>query len=221
MPFKQTFKAIIFDLDGTLVNSLSDIAGAMNKTLEEYGFPTHSLEDYKYFIGNGIRKLVERSLPENQRTPEMQERCTETMLKEYRKVPVGKTHLFDGIPELLDVVSQKGLKMSILSNKADVLTQEIYKVLLSKWNFEVVLGASDRFPTKPSPESAVFIGQSMSVPFSEILYVGDTNTDMQTATAAGFFPVGATWGYRTEAELLEAGAKYIVHKPMDLTELIK
>ncbi len=212
----NTIRTIIFDLDGTLADSLADIADAMNNSLVHFGYPVHDYQAYKYFVGNGIKNLVYKSLPEDKKDEENVMKCLEVMMEGYRKSYAEKTTLYDGIPELLDLLSEKKIKMAILSNKADELTQKICAKLLNKWHFEIILGATEYFPRKPNPESALYIAKEMAVLPQDILYLGDTNVDMQTANAAGMFAVGVTWGFRKREELLENGAKAIIDQPSEL-----
>lgn len=212
------YHAVIFDLDGTLVNSLADIADAMNKVLADNDFPTHQEGTYKVFVGDGIRNLVVRSLPEAARTRETVDRYFNNMLEEYRQSFTRKTHLYEGIPALLDELSKRGIKMSILSNKADFFTQKVVEKLLGNWKFELVMGAGEQFPRKPDPAAALFMAESMRVSANKILYLGDTDTDMITATAAGFTAIGVSWGFRKKEELLAHGAKRVIDIPIQLLE---
>ncbi len=216
----NSIRAIIFDLDGTLVDSLIDIADAMNRTLMHFNHPVHDYDAYKIFVGNGLKTLVYRCLPEDKKDEEHVEECLRHMMREYGKTYADKTHLYEGISEMLDQLSERGLKLAILSNKADELTQKICSQLLSQWNFEVIMGASERFPRKPEPDAALFIAKTMHIATENILYVGDTNVDMKTANAAGMFAVGVTWGFRTRKELEENDAKAIIETPLELIELL-
>ncbi|MDR0661687.1 MAG: HAD family hydrolase [Prevotellaceae bacterium] len=210
----------IFDLDGTLVDSLADIGDAMNRVLAEAGYPTHSYDSYRFFVGNGIRNLVIQSLPESSRTDDIVEKCYSRMLADYGQNYINKTHLYSGISQLLDNLTAKNIKLAMLSNKADAITQKVYKELLSKWSFEVVMGASDSFPRKPDPSSALYITKTVGVTPNVACYVGDSNVDMETARAAGFIAIGATWGFRSKSELIEAGAMYTIDKPIELMALL-
>jgi len=219
MNIMKNYQAIIFDLDGTLINSLEDIADAMNYTLAAFGFPTHNYDAYRYFVGNGLMNLVRVSIPqsalENQHLLQL---CFEMMMDKYQKCLIHKTRLYPGMKELLDVLTSKKLKMAVLSNKADQLTQHICNALLKEWPFDVIIGASEDFPRKPDPNSALFIAKKLNLSPENIIYVGDTDIDMKTANAAGMFPVGVTWGFRTKEELQKAGAKWIIDKPLELVE---
>ncbi|GHS99929.1 phosphoglycolate phosphatase [Bacteroidia bacterium] len=213
---KHPFSAVLFDLDGTLIDSLYDIAHAMNHTLERFGYPVYPLEDYNYFVGNGLKNLVQKCLPEDKKEKIYVEETLAAMMEEYEQSCIHKTVLYDGIPELLDALTANHYKLAVLSNKADPLTQKIAKQLLSRWKFEIILGANDNFPRKPVPDAALFIANTMQIAPENILYLGDTNIDMQTAHAAGMYPVGVSWGFRPKKELEENGAKFIIDYPTDL-----
>lgn len=214
------YKGIIFDLDGTLVNSLEDIADSMNSVLQENNLPTHPLEAYKLFVGKGIRNLVHQAIPEEVREEELIDNCYKSMVDVYRRNSTKKTRLYDGIAEMLDELSARGLKLAILSNKADGLTQRIVSDLLSAWNFEVVTGLRIEAHKKPNPLVALQISEKFGVLPEEIIYVGDTSTDMLTATNAGMFAVGVLWGFRTKDELVRSGAKYLISNPMEILSIL-
>jgi phosphoglycolate phosphatase len=212
-------QAVIFDLDGTLADTLADIADTMNRTLREYGYPQHPYTAYKYFVGNGLKNLVNKSLPEQARTEEITDMCLNRMLADYEEHYIVKTRLYDGIPELLDALCPQDIKLAVLSNKADSITQKICAQLLSKWKFEIIMGANEQFPRKPDPASALYIARTMGVISENIFYLGDSNVDMRTANAAGFFAVGVSWGFRPKEELAESGAEKIIDKPSELLDL--
>lgn len=214
------FSAVIFDLDGTLADSLHDIADAMNQTLTHFNYPIYPYEDYKYFVGNGLRNLVTQCLPEGKNSEKEIDEALSVMMKNYGENYVSKTKLYPGISELLDELTARGYKMAVLSNKADELTQRICEVLLSKWKFEMILGANDMYPRKPAPDAALFIAKKMGISSWKFLYLGDTNVDMKTADAAGMYAVGVTWGFRTRKELEENGARVIIDQPADLLKVI-
>ncbi|MDR0815511.1 MAG: HAD family hydrolase [Bacteroidales bacterium] len=214
----MAFKAVIFDLDGTLADTLEDIADTMNRALAANGFPTHSYDAYRFFVGNGLKNLVAKSLPEAARTKTAIKDCHAQVVADYAQHYINKTRLYDGIPALLDCLSQAGFKMAVLSNKADAITQKICGDLLQRWHFAAILGASERFPRKPNPQAALFLVAEMGVAPAEVLYLGDSDVDMHTATAAGFYPVGVGWGFRPVEELLNSGARKIIQHPMELFE---
>ena len=214
------YKAVLFDLDGTLINSLQDIADSMNRVLASYGFSTHGYEDYRLFIGKGLKNLSERALPENKKDEETINAVFHDLMKDYARNVVKKTVLYNGIPELLDKLVERNILLAILSNKAHELTISIAEKIISKWNFEVIMGSKDGIPRKPDPSGALICCKELGVLPEQILYLGDSGIDMQTATAAGMFPVGVTWGFRGREELLEKGAKFIIDQPVQLLELL-
>ena len=218
---KTTFKAVIFDLDGTLVNSLHDIADSMNRVLAAKGFTTYDYDSYRYFIGRGLRNLVGKTLSEEQRTEENITELYAELLEDYKKNLLQKTVLYKGISDLLDALKEQGLKMAIFSNKADNFTRKIARELMSSWKIDYVLGSKEDIPRKPDPTGALMICKILEVFPDEVLYVGDTSVDMNTATAAGFYPVGVTWGFRSKEELLDSGAKTIIDEPLELLGLLK
>lgn len=210
------YKAIIFDLDGTLINSLEDIADAMNKVLNDNNYPTHNYESYNYFIGNGIRKLVSRALPVDKQNEI--DRCYEAMMTIYGENCIQKTKPYEGIQTLLNELSSRNIPLSVLSNKSDILTKKITESIFPKY-FEPVIGLTTEELKKPNPTTAIQMSNSLNCAPSEIIFVGDSGIDMQTATQAGMLAVGVSWGYRTKDELLLEGAKFILNHPLDLMEL--
>jgi phosphoglycolate phosphatase len=216
----MNFKAVLFDLDGTLLNTIEDLADSTNAALSRFGYPTHNLESYRYFIGSGVRNLIKKALPEKlQSNNNIIEQCLEEMRKQYSVRWADKTRPYNGIPELLNTLAQMGIKMCILSNKPDDFTQIIAAKLLSPWKFEEVWGERRGVPIKPDPTSAMKIAQLMGLHANDCIYLGDSGTDMQTGNAAGMYPVGAAWGFRTATELEEAGAKMIIYHPSELLKL--
>lgn len=223
------FKAVIFDLDGTLLNSLVGIADAMNRMLADLGYPTHPLDSYRYFVGGGIRVLVEMAMPEEWRrkqgTGEALNQALDRLASDYRDVYEqtwrGKSDPYNGIPELLDRLSRSKIKMAVLSNKLDDFTKRMASELLPRWRFEAVLGVRTGIPKKPSPQSSLEIASLMALEPREIVFLGDTMVDMQTAVNAGMYPVGACWGFRDAVELETHGAKNLVHHPLELLEIIE
>ncbi len=214
------FKAIIFDLDGTLLDTLEDIGDSLNRTLEKFGFPVHTLDTYRYLVGDGVPVLVERALPETKRNDKNIRACTQEFKEDYRRNWNVKTRQYDGIDEMLDSLKAHGMKMAVLSNKPEYYTKRCVTELLPDWNFDIVLGQRDDVPQKPDPAGAIEITGYMKILPEEFLYLGDTAVDMNTATAANMFAVGALWGFRSKEELLENGAKVVIEKPQDIMGLL-
>lgn len=214
------FKAVLFDLDGTLLNTLDDLADSMNNSLKRFGFPPHPVDTYKYLIGDGLRNLVFRALPEQNRDETTINKIATAEREEYGRNWASKTHPYEGVPELLDALTARKIAICILSNKPDDFTHVIVQKFLSNWKFAAVQGQSKDTPVKPNPTGANQIAQKLGLAPAEFLYVGDSNTDMQTANAARMFPVGVLWGFRPKDELIEAGAKALIERPQDLLNLV-
>ena len=214
------FKAILFDLDGTLLDTLEDLGTAANRVLEKNGFPVHTLDAYRHFVGDGVVVLMRRVLPEDKRNDDTIRVCVQAFREEYGRNWNVKTRPYDGVPEMLDGLLARGMKMTVLSNKPDELTKQCVTVFLPKWNFNIVMGQSNSFPLKPDPAGAKGIAQCLNIPPSHFIYLGDTAIDMKTAVAAGMFPVGALWGFRTGKELLENGAQVLIKRPLEILNLL-
>lgn len=214
------FKGIIFDLDGTLVNSLEDIADAMNKVLQSLDYPTHSYDDYQYFIGSGLRNLVSKALPETNNDENQIEKSLNSMIDVYRDNCTNQTKSYQGIVELLNELKSRKLKLGVFSNKADALTKEITKALFPDV-FDPIVGLSTESLKKPNPFKALEISKSWGLQPEEMIFVGDSGIDMQTATNANMHAVGVSWGYRPEKELMENGAQHILNHPLDLIPILQ
>lgn len=212
-------KGVIFDLDGTLVDSLKDIANAMNTVLLKLDYTTHSYEQYQFFIGSGLRNLVSKSLPEIHRNENQIEHCHNLMVEGYRDYCIIETKPYEGIIALLDYLVSQNIKLGVFSNKSDELTKKIVAALFPNY-FESVVGLSTEALKKPNPSEALYISKSWEFNPEEIIFVGDSGIDMQTATNANMQAVGVSWGYRPQEELIAEGAKHIINHPSDLIEII-
>ncbi len=212
-------KAVIFDLDGTLLNSIIDIAESMNEVLEKNNFPTHTIDEYKFLIGKGIDNLAIDSLPNKVPKVDYPKYCKQ-IREVYDKRWMLKTKPYDGIIELLNELTKRKVKIAILSNKPQNYTELVVKHLLPDWKFDCVLGAREGVPIKPNPQAVIEIIEKFGLMPADFLYVGDTNIDMQTANAAKLTAVGVSWGFRPVKELLAANANYIIDKPMELLNLL-
>lgn len=213
-------KYIIFDLDGTLVNSVYDLADSVNFVLEQNGYETHPLESFYYFVGNGTLKLVERALPENKRQREEIERVHTQFAEYYAKNYLNKTIPYDGIQNLLDELNKQSIEYAVASNKTDIFTREIIEKLFPDKQFDMVVGKKASNPTKPNPKIVYDILEGKDLKPHEILFVGDSNVDVETGHNANIKTVGCLWGFRGEKELKEAGADYLISSPSELLEII-
>ncbi len=214
------FKAIVFDLDGTLLDTLEDLADSTNAALAAMGLPEHPVDAYRYFVGDGLENLVRRTMGSRAGDPAEVARGVELARREYARRWADKSKPYAGVPELLDELTARGIPMAIFSNKPDEFTQLCVTRLLPSWRFAAVRGATAEFPKKPDPAGALAVATKLGVAPADVLYLGDTNTDMRTAIAAGMYPVGALWGFRTADELRDAGAAVLVKSPMDLLAVL-
>ncbi|TDD94122.1 HAD family hydrolase [Flavobacterium cellulosilyticum] len=213
------FKGVIFDLDGTLVNSLEDISDAMNAVLQGLHYPTHSYTAYQYFIGSGLRNLVSKALPDTHNNANQIDICYDLMIEVYSNSCTNKTKSYDGIFELLDHLSSNNIKLSVFSNKSDELTKQVTATIFTNY-FESIIGLTTELLKKPNPIKAIEISEIMGLKPEEIIFVGDSDIDMQTARNANMFAVGVIWGYRSKEDLLSSGAQYILNHPSDLIALL-
>jgi len=209
------YPAAMFDLDGTLLDTLDDLADSMNRALEAMGFPPHPVDAYRYIVGSGVREMARRSLPEDARDDETIDALAELKQQEYTRNWADKTRPYDGVPEMLDALRAGGIRMAVLSNKPDGFTRLAVEKLLPDWDFDVVRGAADGTPHKPDPTSALEIVEAFGLQPADVFYVGDTDVDMQTAVRAGMFPAGVLWGFRTADELTANGARVLLERPAD------
>ena len=212
-------RLIVFDLDGTLLNSLEDLADSANWVLEQHGFPTHPVDAYRYFVGDGVRKLIERILPQEERTEARIEQCRQEFVAYYKVHMEDKTSVYEGITELLVELKNRGLKIAVATNKVHVAVAPLMAKYFPNIRFDAMIGQREGVPVKPAPQIMFDILKETGCEPSEALHVGDTATDMQLAHNAGVTPVGVLWGYRPLEELREAGAKFIIEKPEELLGL--
>jgi phosphoglycolate phosphatase len=214
------YTAIIFDLDGTLLNTLDDIADAANSVLDDRGFPRHEPDAYRVFVGDGVKVLISRILPVDNRDSQTITECVQAFGKIYGRLWDQKTRPYDGVVDLLDQLSARGIPLSVLSNKPENFTQRCINKFLPRPHFEVILGDNGQIARKPDPEGALMIAAQLGIPTENFIFVGDTPIDMKTAAAAGMHPVGVGWGFRKAQELIDAGAKKIIDHPLQLLDLL-
>ena len=213
--------SVLFDLDGTLLDTLADLANSWNRSLQTLGFPAHPVQAYRYFVGDGVQMLLERALPQGHRDEDTIARCKVAYVEDYAKNWNRDTRLYEGMAELLDALTERKIRLAVLSNKLHEFTSMCCQHYLARWKFDVVLGQSSDRPRKPDPAGALEVARRMNEKPGRFIYVGDTATDMQTATSAGMYPVGALWGFRTAQELQAAGARVLIKHPMELLDLLE
>jgi len=195
---------VIFDLDGTLADSLADIASAMNRTLRAHGFPVHPVSAYRTFVGEGVRKLVERALPPG--SEGLREAFVADYQADYAENLLNETRLFPGIPEVLDRLRSARIPVAVLSNKPEEPTRRLVDALCGRWEFRAVFGERPGVPRKPDPAAALVLADALAAPPGSVAFVGDTSVDMLTARAASMRAVGVLWGFRPN-EVLASGAE--------------
>lgn len=214
------FSAVIFDLDGTLLYTLEEIAAATNAALVRVGYPEHSVDAYRQFVGSGAKKLAWRVLPKEKQCHEECEALYAVLGEEYARSLNTIARPYDGVREMLMAFAAAGKQLAVLSNKPDELTKAAVKKYFPTVDFFVVQGGLPDVPLKPVGDSAIGIAAKMKIDPEQIIFVGDSDVDMQTAQNAGMIPVGASWGFRGSEELKAAGAKIVLEAPIDLESLL-
>ena len=214
------YEAVIFDLDGTLVDSVADIAAAANTALGARGFAGRGVDEYKLFIGGGAEEMIKKALPPDA-SPADIAACLEGFMTSYRKAFDVRTKLYDGMDKLLCSLCDRGVKLAVLSNKPQEMTSKIALSLLSRWEFAEVVGHSESTPRKPDPAGAEGVCRRMGVAAGKTALVGDSAVDMQAAVAAGMLPVGALWGFRDRDELVRSGARHVIGRPAELAGVLE
>jgi len=212
-------KAVLFDLDGTLVDSLDDIADTGNRILREYGYPPREANEYKYLVGNGFNILMERLFPKDFISKEKLIAMREIWRSHYGAHCLDKTRAYAGMPETLEALFESGIRLGVITNKPDEQAQKIIGALFKNGLFDCVSGIAEGVPVKPDPYLCFKAFDIIGVKNFECLFVGDTSVDIKTAINSGCVPVGALWGFRTEDELINAGASHLIKKPSDLLAL--
>ena len=213
----MTFRAVVFDLDGTLINSLADIATATNRVLRAKQFPEHPLEAFRTLVGDGVRTLFERALPDTaEGSDTIVDECVADFKREYDQCWHEQSHLYEGIADALTQIADGGTPMSILSNKPHAFTVQCAEHFLSQWPLAMVLGQREAVPRKPDPAGALEIAEHLCEKPADCLYVGDSSVDMQTANAAGMFALGVSWGFRSREELIAHGAERVIDHPREM-----
>ncbi len=212
-------KAVIFDLDGTLLDTLEDIAISCNYVLKQYNQKPIEMKEYKKLLGQGASKLVQELLPSLEKSDH--EDALALFEKHYTKQFTQNTKMYEHVSKMLTFLQVKGIKMAILSNKPNSFTKKCALKYLSNWNFEAIYGIRDGIPRKPDPAGANEIIKELHVEPDETLFVGDMKIDMMTAHDAGIDSIGVLWGFSEKEELVKHGARYIVESPKEIIRLVE
>ncbi len=213
-------KAIIFDLDGTLLNTYEDLANAVNYALSENGLPTHPAEKYKIFAGNGTDMMITRALPEDKRNDDILSKVRKLYFEYYNAHSGECTRPYDGIVEMLSELKQRGFKLAVVSNKIDFMTRAVVKEYFGDAMFDFVTGQRDGIIPKPDPSMVYKVMEQFGVTCDECIFVGDSGVDAETGKNAGIFTVGVLWGFRDKKELLECGASTVIQSAEELLNYV-
>ena len=213
-------KAVFFDLDGTLIDSLDDLADTTNDVLAGHGLPTHPVQEYRYFVGDGIHTMLQRTVPTGT-DPAVVDALVVLAKVEYGQHWARKTRNYAGIAPMLEQLQVKGVQLAVLSNKLQEFTTMVVSHFFPHQPFVLVKGSPEGGKAKPDPAMALAMAQELGLRPQEVLFMGDTRVDMETATAAGMVPVGVLWGFRPKEELLAHGARYLLEQPQDVLQYLK
>ena len=213
-------KAVIFDLDGTLLNTYEDLANAVNFALEQNGLPTHPAEKYKIFAGNGTDMMITRALPEADRNDEMLDKVRKLYFEYYNAHSGECTKPYDGIVDMLSELKSRGFKLAVVSNKIDFMTRAVVKEYFGDTVFDFVTGQCDGIIPKPDPSMVYKVMEQFGVTADECIFVGDSGVDAETGKNANMFTVGVLWGFRDKKELLECGASTVIPKADELLNYV-
>ena len=215
-------KFIIFDLDGTLADTVVDIGSSVNFVLSQFDLPIHEISDYKQMVGDGFRVLVERVLPQDKSNDDrLFDEIFKLSMRRYEEHVLDETKPFPGMIETLEYLYRKGLKLAVLSNKPDRLSKKIIESLFASVDFVAIWGDNKDRARKPDPSAALELCRIAKANPKQSLFVGDSAVDMQTAKAAGIAAVGALYGYRSREELELAGADYLISSPQELLSIVE
>ena len=210
-------KAVFFDLDGTLIDSLDDLADTTNDVLARHGLPTHPVHDYRYFVGDGIHTMLQRTVPQGT-DPALVDALVAQAKVEYGQHWARKTRVYAGIPAMLEQLQAKGVQLAVLSNKLQDFTTMVVQHFFPHQPFVLIKGSPEGGKAKPHPAMALAMAQELGLRPQEVLFMGDTRVDMETASNAGMVPVGVLWGFRPKEELVAHGARYLLEQPGDVLQ---
>lgn len=213
------YKLAIFDLDGTLLDTLNDLANACNYALNEMGFPIHKVEEYKNFVGGGRYKLIDKILPDENKCEEIINKTMSLFDNYYEAHMIDLTKPYDGIYEMIEELISKNVEIAVVSNKPHEFTVDVVKKFFNG-KFKVVYGHRPEFPTKPNPESVLQVINELKVEKEDCVYIGDSDVDIKTASNASIASIGVSWGFRGRKELQAAGADFVVDSPKELKNII-
>lgn len=214
----KKYDTVIFDLDGTLLNTLEDLMDSVNFALALYGFPSRKLDEIRHFVGNGVARLMELSIPDGINNPKY-EKCLSDFRSHYSKNMQNKTNAYKGIMELLEKLSKENYKIAIVSNKFDKAVKELNRVYFGKY-IKVAIGESENISKKPAPDTVFKALKELGSSANKAVYVGDSEVDVKTAKNSGLICIGVTWGFRDRKLLEQKGADYIIDKPQELLKII-
>lgn len=214
----KKYDTVIFDMDGTLLNTLEDLSDSVNFIMELYGFPRRTVQEIRSFVGNGVARLIELSIPGGRSNP-MYEKCLEDYRIHYSKNMQNKTDAYEGIRELLRQLSEKNYKVAIVSNKFDKAVKELNKVYFGEY-INVAIGESENISKKPAPDTVFKALEELGSAPDKAVYVGDSEVDVKTARNSGTTSIGVTWGFRDREVLEQEGADYVIDKPCELMKII-
>ncbi len=215
------YRLVVFDLDGTLANTLLDLADAVNASLEHHGLPLHPVSSYNQFVGNGINNLISQVLMDKKDDKELHKSVKQYFDMYYSQHLCDSTTAYEGISDLLLAISDMNIKTAVHSNKPHEYVPQILEFLFPCHDFDIVVGNQQRFERKPSPQALLEIIKELGVTNESVLYVGDSDVDVMTAHNAGVKVCGVEWGFRGKAELVSAGADYTAKNPQELMDIIR
>ncbi len=211
---------VIFDLDGTLLNTLDDLCDSTNYALKQFGYPERTLDEVRHFVGNGVKKLIERAIPDGINNPDFEE-CLRVFKEHYAANMYNKTAPYNGVPEMLKELRLKGIHTAVVSNKFDAAVKELCKKFFGDL-VQVAIGENEEkgVRKKPAPDSVFKAMNELKVSIEEVIYAGDSETDVQTAKNAEIDCIGCTWGFRSKDILKHEGAKYIIDSPQEILKIV-